>query len=368
MVQSSCAFFRTKPLATGFRACYPWVIVLFFAASVSADEGVSTADLRVTIDRSLAFLADEGIDWKEGRKCASCHHAPMMVWALNEARNQGYTIDQDALDDVTNWMLLPDDPAKAFGPKRQEDPDPSVRANVLHFALALQTVAAPDPPVEEALRKLMIMLQEDQAEDGSWKSPPAARPPSAGGKLLITPLTLVAMTSARASRSDNSKAPDDTNVTADDPLTASRQKGLKWLAETPIDDDLQSAALRLLLASRLGDPRDERKPLMARLLERQNEDGGWSQTRELSSDGFATGQTLYVLAAAGADRESAPIHRAQNFLVKSQRKDGTWPIIPRAKEPEGKRSENDGPITYMGTAWATMGLVRSAPVAERKSN
>src|SRR5262245_28238252 len=157
MVRRTCAILRTTPLATGLRACHPVVIVLFFAASVSAGEDVSPADLRATIDRGLVFLADEGIDWKEGRKCASCHHAPMMVWALNEARNQGYTIDQDALDDVTNWMLLPDDPAKAFGPKRQEGPDPSVRANVLHFALALQTVAAPDLPVEEALKKLMIM-------------------------------------------------------------------------------------------------------------------------------------------------------------------------------------------------------------------
>jgi len=292
----------------------------------------------------------------------------MMVWALNEARNQGYTVDQDALDDVTNWMLLPDDPARAFGPKRQEGPDPTVRANVLHFALALQTIGTPDPSVEEALKKLMLMLQEDQAEDGSWKSPPAARPPSAGGKLVITPLTLVAMTSARASVSEKSRTFADTKETADDPLMASRQKGLKWLAETPIDDDLQSAALRLLLVSRLGRPRDEREPLMSRLLERQNDDGGWSQTRELSSDGYATGQTLYVLAAAGADRQSVPIRRAQNFLVKSQRRDGTWAMIPRVTDPAGKRSENDGPITYMGTAWATMGLVRSAPVAERKSD
>src|SRR5262245_44541404 len=197
MVRCTCALFRTTPFATGLRACYPWVIVLFFAVSVSADEAVSPAELRATIDRSLAFLADEGIDWKEGRKCASCHHAPMMVWALNEARNQGYTIDQDALNDVTNWMLLPDDPAKAFGPMRQEGPDPSVRANVLHFALALQAVAAPNPSIEEAQRKLMTMLQEDQAVDGSWKSSPAARPPSAGGKLVITPLTLAAMTPAR---------------------------------------------------------------------------------------------------------------------------------------------------------------------------
>src|SRR5262245_66302571 len=115
-----------------------FAVVLFLAASTAADEGASVAEVQATAERSLSFLADEGIDWKEGRKCASCHHAPMMVWALNEARNQGYTIDQDALDDVTNWMLLPDDPAKAFGPKRQEGPDPSVRANVLHFALALQ--------------------------------------------------------------------------------------------------------------------------------------------------------------------------------------------------------------------------------------
>lgn len=348
------------------RAAFAFVLVLLRVVAAAADEGPSPEALRATVDRSLTFLTDEGTDWKEARKCASCHHAPLMIWALNEAHNQGYAVDRDALKDVTLWMLLPDDPAKAFGPKRQEGPERSIRANVLHLALGLQAVAAPDPSIEEAQRRLMTMLQEDQADDGSWSSPPNARPPTAGGKLLITPLALVAMTPARPKGSTESIVPAESKETADGPLTASRQKGLKWLAETSVDEDLQATAFRLLLATRLARPRDEREPLVTRLIERQNADGGWSQTKDLPSDAYATGQTLYVLVTAGLDREAAAVRRAQAFLVTVQRKDGSWPMIPRAAEPGGKSSQNDGPITYVGTAWATLGLVRSAPVSSER--
>jgi hypothetical protein len=343
-------------------------LMLVLSRAVAAGEGVSQAELRATVDRSLSFLTDEGTEWKEGRKCASCHHAPLMIWALNEAQQQGYAVDRDALRELTAWTLAPDDPAKVFAQKRTEGPERNVRATVLMLALGLQAAGAEDPSYDEGQKRLLTLLQEDQSDDGSWTLPPNARPPTAGGKQLMTSLALLAMTPALPKAPIELKAPAELKAIselkgADHPLSASRQKGLQWLAEAPVDDDLQVTALRLLLATRLDRPRDERQPLITSLIERQNPDGGWGQTRDLSGDGYATGQTLYVLVTAGVDRDAATVRRAQEFLVKGQRKDGSWPMIPRAAEPGGKSSENDGPITYVGTAWATLGLVRSAPVS-----
>jgi N-acyl-D-amino-acid deacylase len=61
----------------------------------------------------------------------------------------------------------------------------------------------------------------------------------------------------------------------------------------------------------------------------QNSDGGWSQTPDMPSDAYATGQTLYVLARAGCTPEDPHMQRGVDFLTRSQRADGSWPMISR---------------------------------------
>src|SRR6187399_2966863 len=72
------------------------------------------ADVRSSIDRGLEFLTDNGLSWKDERKCGSCHHTPMTLWTLNEAKKAGYKIDEQAVADLTAWVLAADDPAKIF--------------------------------------------------------------------------------------------------------------------------------------------------------------------------------------------------------------------------------------------------------------
>src|SRR5262249_39171951 len=55
------------------------------------------------------------------------------------------------------------------------------------------------------------------------------------------------------------------------------------------------------------------------------------------------------------------VRRAQAFLIKTQRPDGSWPMTSRPAEPPGPGpARNLGPIRYVGTALATMGLVRTS--------
>ena len=113
--------------------------------------------------------------------------------------------------------------------------------------------------------------------------------------------------------------------------------------------------------SRLGRPASEWKPLEEQLRSAQNEDGGWSQIKSAQSDAYATGQALYALAEAGATQADAAVRRAQAFLEKSQRPDGAWAMTSRAIMGNGKVATKFEPITHAGSAWAVMGLVRSAP-------
>jgi hypothetical protein len=148
-------------------------------------------------------------------------------------------------------------------------------------------------------------------------------------------------------------------ASGDAEATIVRDKGVKWLAETKTDDDPQSIALRLVVWKRLGRPAKEWMPLAQRIKERQNEDGGWSQAKDMASDAWATGQALYALANAGVKSKEPAISRAHAFLIKTQRDDGSWPMTSRPTKPGGKGSTSLIPITGAGSAWAVLGLVRS---------
>ena len=90
---------------------------------------------------------------------------------------------------------------------------------------------------------------------------------------------------------------------------------------------------------------------------RKNADGGWSQTKDMASDAWATGQALYAIAQAGIKSHGPVIARAQVFLIQTQRPDGSWPMTSRPTKPGGEGSGNLIPITGAGSAWAVLGLV-----------
>jgi hypothetical protein len=79
----------------------------------------------------------------------------------------------------------------------------------------------------------------------------------------------------------------------------------------------------------------------------------------MESDAWATGQALYALAHAGLKSDEPALKRAQVFLVKTQRADGSWPMTSRPIKPDGEGSKSLIPITGAGSAWAVLGLVRS---------
>src|SRR5262245_30324610 len=86
------------------------VVGLCFGRMGLAAEPVSipratTAQVQQTVDRATKYLQSECASWLKTRQCAACHHAPMPLWALNVADQQGYAIDQKFLADTFESLL-----------------------------------------------------------------------------------------------------------------------------------------------------------------------------------------------------------------------------------------------------------------------
>jgi len=301
-------------------------------------------DVTAAINRGLSFLAKDSVAWKESKQCYECHHAPFTIWALNEGRKQGYAVDENVLADMTSWVVGEDYLARLV---KERAPQDEVVFNEAPLLLALGIEAGDTNDREDGLKKLLTSVVHDQGKDGSWKRANEARP------ILSSPDTLTMLALLVLSAPN---APD----MGPEGKTA-QERALQFLQTVKPDDELQPTVLRLILWRRLGRPDSEWKPLEQQLRGAQNEDGGWSQIESAKSDAYATGQALYALAQAGAAKDDAAVRRAQSFLGKSQRADGAWAMTSRAIMGNGKVATKFEPITHAASAWAVMGLIRSAP-------
>jgi hypothetical protein len=82
----------------------------------------------------------------------------------------------------------------------------------------------------------------------------------------------------------------------------------------------------------------------------------------MASDAYATGQTLFALLESGAiGASSDAVKRATNYLLSTQRADGSWYVRSRSPkfQPYFEGGFAYGPdqwISSMATGWATSAL------------
>jgi len=323
----------------------------------AADEGRDAArrEPGAALGRGLAFLQRDAAQWKAERKCATCHHGAMTLWAFNEAKRQGYAVDAAFLAELGQWTKT-----RLEGIEKPRDPRPGW--NLINTpALYLGVMTRSQPGVEalsaEELDRVAGHIGRHLEEDGSVMTPATMSPPMAANgpppvfesREVLTLLALLALPPA---------APDDPPDAS--PAGEARRKAAGWLGAITPGDDTQAAALRLLRDVRERQPKKRLRTAAAGILGRQNPDGGWGQLRELPSDAFATGQALYALRLAGVDRKRAEIRRALAFLAAAQREDGSWPMTSRA-HPGAKPFTNPAPIRHIGSCWAIVGLAANRP-------
>lgn len=318
--------------------CVAFVVAVSCASIVFAEDKPAGG---TTIDKGLAFLTKDAFAWKAEHNCASCHHAALVVWAMREAKAQGHSVDETVLADLTKWMA--ESGAGKVGVARPESAPRALNTKAIYFALGLGSNPEPDAASLAGLKLMRETIRGDQIEDGSIVAWPETRPPFFGeSNDTFTTLAALAL----------SQADDEASL-------AARDKAVQWLVSTKSDEDPQSIAMRLVLWARLGRPAPEQAALAEHIHKRQNIDGGWSQARDMPSDAWATGQALYALASAGFRHDDEMIARGHQFLIKTQKEDGSWPMTSRPIKPDGKGSTSLIPITGGGSAWAVIGLAKS---------
>lgn len=311
----------------------------------------ATQQARVAALRGLAFTVQDGANWRVTKKCASCHQGTATAWTLAEAKERGYPVQEAALAENFAWSrerFAGIDQPRAADPRTQ-----TVNLAALQFGLMALTNPGQKsvPPAE--LERLGTHFLNTQQENGSWTwatIPAGNRPPPVfESDEVATLLAYLAL---------EDRLPKEKPEAS--PVAASREKAARWLESTPAGDSTQAAALRLYVAARDRVSRPKREAALAALLARQNADGGWSQMRELPSDAYATGQALYFLQLSGVDAHRPEVKQGLAYLVAAQQEDGSWKVTPRA-HLGAKPFTHPEPIVSIGTAWATMALMRLVP-------
>src|ERR1700694_1685291 len=314
--------------------------------------------IQQTVDRAIGYLQTESAAWLKTQKCAACHHVPMPLWALCEAERHGYKIDKKSVAAMADSLLGSRDKlmASKIFPNPADPPDPRPQGRGLNMGLPFLAVAAQSlPSLKEGQKQSLKLIAEEilkkQQPDGSWEFfATLRRPPINESQTTDAAWIIMAL--------EGETGPD-----APESQRAALSKAIAWLDAAKRSDIHQDKVLKVLMAVRSGKPRKTMQTTIDQLLALQRADGGWSQTvPEMKSDAFATGQTLYVLSLAGVTAERPAIKRGIDFLVATQKPDGSWPMLSRST-PDGSPGSSKllTPITCAASSWATLGLARLAP-------
>jgi ankyrin repeat protein len=305
---------------------------------------VAPVDVRSAAQRSVTLLETTAVGAAANGGCASCHTHNITDLVTNLARSKGLQVDEKAANDRRTLTR-----GQFFSPLNMlERLDVPGTPDTPLFALGALANAAYKP--DRITDGIVANVVAQQSGAGHWLVPHGAiaRPPIEDGDISRTARGIGALKTYGA---PGRAADFDERIgRARDWLAATR-------ATTAEDRNMQLIGLRWA-----GADDGVLRRLAKAILAAQRSDGGWSQRAELTSDAYATGQTLYALAvsAAVSPRESA-YQRGVQYLLSAQRADGSWYVRSRAPKfqpffESGFPYGHDQWISQMATGWAAAAL------------
>ena len=306
-------------------------------------------DLKASIDRSRTLLGTMSAAVAANGACASCHSHNILDIVDRAARSKRLPVDASAASQRQLLTRVPYlTPANILE-----------RFDVPGFpdttAFALVGLASSEYPPDRITDAIAVRLAAHQARDGHWPKGimPITRPPIEDGTITTT---------AMAGRALASFAPPARRVETDERLARARS----WLAAANprTTEDRNMQLLGLLWA---GAAADQRARLAENIIRKQRADGGWAQSEHLTSDAYATGESLVALAEAGGVLTTDDAYqRGVRYLLSTQRADGSWHVSSRSPKFQpyfdgGFPYEHDQWISAMATGWATAALTLALP-------
>jgi hypothetical protein len=294
------------------------------------------------VKRSLALLQRIAEPVRKLDNCTTCHNHTLPAMAVAMARAQGLEIDGEAARKESQL-------ASRLAPKMAGEvllgnsvPD--------FFAYQLIGLAADHVPASDELDRMVHYISVHQDPSGRFKVADY-RPPQEYTDITFT---ATALRSMQLYPIPGRAAEFKDRV----------RRAARWLAaQTP--RDTEEHALRLMGLSWAGASKSIRDAAVGSMLAIQRSDGGWGQTAALAPDAYATGQSLYALHLAGVPASHPAYRRGVEFLLRTQRRDGSWYVTSRVHPVQplidgGHPYLNHQWISAAAGAWSTMAILAVA--------
>ncbi len=323
-------------------------------------EEVPESEVATAIERGYEVIRTGVKNYPEHRECFSCHHQalPLLAFSLSGRKILEADSTKFAKSDVTQAILKFTE--ESFEPKTAMMREGSgVGGRALTAAYGLWTLDVGGAPRNETIEAMVEYLLKTQADDGAWEFQ-SHRPPAASSRAMTTAIAVYGLRAFGFDASQKMRTEDALKKSAafaeQHSLDGSHEEliGALWLDQMLISEQaISNDVAKQRLAARTEE-----------LWQRQQPDGGWAQSTEMTSDPYATGQALVMLAQLDTSNmihAREPFRSGVRYLLKSQEPDGSWHVVTRSKpiqvyfdngDPHGK----DQFISMMATCWSTAAL------------
>jgi ankyrin repeat protein len=313
----------------------------------------TTVELKPAIERSIGLLEKTSAKFLVEGGCVSCHAQNITDVAVNIARSHGVRVDEKLATERKASV-------KGFlggaAPVLLERFDPPGAPDTEMYLLAgLKNAGYESDRLTDALLSNIVAQQRP---NGGWHIGGIARPPLEDADFFRAALAIQAM--------KHYGAPGRAAEWAE-----RTKRGADWLlkAKPETTEDRNMQLLGLMWA---GTDSQTIARLAKAIATGQRADGGWSQRDGLGSDAYATGQSLYVLAAAGMKPSDAAYQKGVKFLLATQAQDGSWKVASRAPKfqpyfESGFPYGHDQWISSAATGWAAAALSHAVPGSPTKA-
>jgi N-acyl-D-amino-acid deacylase len=330
---------------------------LLFAASGPgwADDDAACRD---AVKKGLALVLRAGEQFRQQKTCFACHHDTLPMLAATEALRAGLAVD-------AVWLKGQTDHTRLYFEKRVDDLNagyalPGGAASAAYGLWALDLGGHAPDATTDAIVSYLLQVQgarkttdPKKPGDGRWVAT-CFRPPMQGSTAGDTVLSLLGVRrfagAAQQSQYAESKSNAEAFLSAEKLATHQDRLWRFWGLHHFAGDESAKNEVR------------------AAILAAQREDGSWAQRDDdKAGDAYSTGQTLYMLLAAGASHTEPALERARERLLFTQHEDGSWFVDSRVEKKVQPFYDNADPhgdhqwVSIAATAWAVAGLARSLP-------
>lgn len=296
------------------------------------------------VKRTLPLLQRIGEPVRKLAACTTCHNHTLPAMAVAMARARGFAVNEEIARKETTHAATLDQGLSAA----------TLVANVVpdFFAYQLIGLGAETVPPGDATDRMVHYIAAHQDPAGRFKVADY-RPPQEYTDITFTATALRSMQiypiPGRAAE-----------------FKERVQRSARWLAaQKPRDNE--DHALRLMGLAWARVSKSTLDAAASALIARQQPDGGWSQLAHIAPDAYATGQTLYALHLAGIPATHPAYRKGVEYLLKTQRKDGSWYVTSRSHPVQplidgGHPYINHQWISASAGAWSTMSLLATLPL------